>query len=322
MSDPLDDYLDDFGTRLDERAARPRGRRPLVRRVALAAAAAVIVAVAVVLLDTGSPSRPVDAVAAARDAVTPTADEIVHLSITSRLSARGDVRVSAPRTRRHEQWVGVAPNRWRAAERTDPDPDAPRPSDPAGRRVEYAYGDGRYVDWDASRNRVTVTSPFAEDGDAARAPGPFGGDLQRTLPELLRTGEVRDLGIVRARGRQVRRLVRVEKPGDGLVGRTLTYDVDAQTSAPVGGELRFLMRSRRGRPGGPTTETTSELIQTFVVDVYERLPVTPRTARLLTVRPPAGTPLVEYRLRRDGRGRVRVASCRVPADGSLACPRG
>ncbi|HEV2813407.1 MAG TPA: hypothetical protein VGW10_09165 [Solirubrobacteraceae bacterium] len=316
MTDPLDDYLDEFGARVEERARRRR-RRPVVRRVTLAAAAAVLVAVGVVLLDSGSPTRPVDAVAAARKAITPTADEIVHLRIRSRLSADGEIGISAPRTRRQEQWVAADPTRWRIAETT--------PHHRGGGRSEYTYGAGAQAVWDTERDLVTVTGGFAGDGPAAEPPGPFGSDPQRTLPELLRSGDVRDKGIVRAHGREVRRLVRVERPGrsGGMVtGRRLTYDVDPDTFAPVGGELRLVIRSRRRAADGTFTENRPiALIQTFVVENYRRIPVTASTRQLLTIRPPAGTRLVRYRLRRENRGRVRVATCRVPEDRSLRCPR-
>lgn len=66
----------------------------------------------------------------------------------------------------------------------------------------------------------------------------------------------------------MRRLVSDRTQGN--IGRVFTYDVDPDTFAPVGGEIRFVI-------DGDSFDSR------YVVNVYDRLPDTPQNAKLLTI---------------------------------------
>ena len=272
---PLDPYLDDFGRRLRDTRV-PERRVPLVTRgviVALVAAAVL----AVVLISGNDAARPADAVAAARAAVAPASGDIVHLRYTTRNSARGGVRLSrrVRRQTRTEQWTTGDPARWRVrvAELHRDARRAPLVSD-------TSFADGTQTAYDAERNRLFVARGLSPRGLAARIPGVFGTDPEEAVLSLLGSGRARDAGVVRSDGREVRRITASRRRG--RIVERLVYDVDPATSAPVAGRLTIEIPRRPSRRSAPPYE----LVKTFTIEAYDRLPLTEENERLLVVRAP------------------------------------
>jgi hypothetical protein len=320
MTDPLDRYFNDFGQRLDDAARNParRVRQPITWFAASALTCAAI-AIVVLLVGGGSSTRPVDAFAAARKAITPSGSDIVYLRVTSRLVPIRGVTMSEEVRGPHttEQWTASDPSRWRLVA-TIP---ASRRSGVVvsnGRRIvgreEFTYADHKQSTYDVRLGRVIINEGYAKSSPASQPLGPFPGDPQRTLPQLLRTGQLRDVGIVRAHGRTVHRLRRVTGRGPTL--RVFTYDVDPKTFAPIAGALRIGSPVRQGSRG----TSIPDLTETFLVDEYRRIPLNDRTARELTIHPPAGTTVIRYAANERARHRTRIATCRVRQDETLACP--
>jgi hypothetical protein len=104
--------------------------------------------------------------------------------------------------------------------------------------------------------RVIINEGYPKNSPASQPLGPFPGDPQRTLPQLLQTGQLRDLGIVKAHGRTVHRLRRVTGHGENL--RIFTYDVDPKTFAPIAGALRI------GPPVRNTSRGVPDITETFL----------------------------------------------------------
>ena len=272
MTEPLDRYMDDYGRSLHERvgAKSPRRRARLLPFAVAAGAASVVVGV-LVLAGMFS-ARPVDAVAAARAALSPDGEDLVYLRITSTADASAGVNLPQPRRRMTEQWIATDPPRWRMVETVAPSGQAVR--------QEYSFGGGERSSYDPQRRRLRIREGLSEEGLAARPPGPFGDDPETTLSALLRSSRVTDLGEVRARGRAVRRLRVVRPSGDNGRARTvLTYDVDPQVFTPIAGEVRRTLTTSAG---------DIEFIVRFVVDEYRRIPLGPRTAGLLEIDPRPG----------------------------------
>jgi hypothetical protein len=323
MTDPLDRYFDDFGRQLERPDVAPAGRsdrQPITVLAASTAACAVVVAAVVLLVAGGSSTHPVDAVAAARLAITPSAGEIVYLRITGRLEPIPNVTFSngVGEAQTTEQWAAAKPSRWRLVQ-TIPRSHSSGSVRARGRaltgRQEFTYADGKQSVYYVERHEVVINEGFPPSGPASKPLGLLGGDPQRTLPGLLQAGKIRDLGIVHAHGRAVRRL-QSQATRDGL-RRTFTYDVDPSTFAPVGGEWRLTSVTHQ-RPKGRHTRTIAGA-ETFTVDQYKRIPLTPSTAGLLTVHPAPGTRVIRYAVKPSGRGRTRIATCVVRRDRSLAC---
>jgi hypothetical protein len=318
MTDPLDHYFDDFGQRLDDAARTParRVRQPITWFAASALTCAAI-AVVVLLVVGGSSGRPVDAFAAARKAITPSSSDIVYLRVTNRLNpVRGVTltqQVRGPHTT--EQWTASDPSRWRLVQ-TIPSSRRWGVVVGNGRRIvgreEFTYADHKQSVYDVRLGRVIINEGYAKSSPASKPLGPFPGDPQRTLAQLLQTGQLRDLGIVEAHGRTVHRLRRVT--GHGPTLRIFTYDVDPKTFAPIAGALRF------GSPVRHNSRGTPDFTETFLVDEYRRIPLNDRTARLLTIHAPAGTTVIRYAVNERARNRTRIATCRVRQDQTLACP--
>jgi hypothetical protein len=106
---------------------------------------------------------------------------------------------------------------------------------------------------------------------------------------MLASGKLRDVGEVTVAGRTVRRLFgeeRTPQPKGGTFVRRVTYDVDPRTFAPLQGTLEFDLAH------GTTFGVR------FHVDRYERLPLTPQNARLLTIRTNAHTKVTVHRVGR------------------------
>jgi hypothetical protein len=321
MTGPLDRYFDDFGRQLEHAATPPAHRaRVPIRWFAATGLACATIGFVVLLVSGGSSTHPVDAIAAARRAITPSGSDIVYLRITSRIGPvhGANVTQEVRQARTTEQWAAADPSRWRLVQ-TIPASRRFGIVVDNGRRIvgreEFSYADGAQSVYDVRLNRVIVNEGYANSSPASQPLGPFPSDPQRSLRQLLQSGQVRDTGIVQAHGRTVRRLRRVTGHGAGV--RIFTYDVDPKSFAPVAGALQMgspLRHSTRGTPAPVFTEN-------FVVDAYRRIPLADRTARLLTIQPPAGTTVIRYAVNERARHRTRIAICRVRGDQSLACRR-
>lgn len=298
MSADLDRYLDGFGLQL-KHAQRPRRRRrALTAAVASLAVAALLVLVAL----PGTPAhRDLDAVAQARAALS-AHGELVYLRITSRTTGVG-VRIGVqPRGPNvTEQWVASNPPRWRYTQFFQ------RPATGKQVREQFSYSKGTQSFYSSAAKRLTRRTGLSDRGQAAKTPGPLGGDPQTDLRSLLASGDVTDAGLRTTDGRSVRRLV-ARQQRRGRLSMTLTYDVDSSTFAPVGGSLVF-----HGLPGQPRSAAVTT---TFVVDAYRRLPLTPKTQKLLDIPIPPGTQVITIPAHRNESGK-----CRVSPDGKKrVCP--
>lgn len=304
MTGPLDDYLKTFGRSVRGRqGADPGyGRRALRVAVPLAACSA---GLAAVLLSGSDAARPVDAVAAARAAVASSSGTIVHLRIATTAAATGS---SSRVLQRTEQWTVDAPVRWRMIERTR------RGRSSQLRAIEVAFGDGAQSTYTPSTNHLYIREGLSPRGTAARVPGLFGTDPKDTILDLFNSGTAKDLGLVRSAGREVRRL-RVTKPqGNGLTD-ILTYDVDPKTFAPVGGLVRTPLPLRpRGQGAAP------EIVRRYTVELYQRIPLTAQTRRLVRITPPRDAS-IERVTAAEAKRRIarQAARCRKLPDGTRAC---
>jgi hypothetical protein len=259
----LDTFMDDFGRDL-HRAATPAPRRSR-RRVLIAVPAATgLAAIGVIALPRGD---GVDAIAAARQALSPD-DEIVHMVIEPKVSRKGPHLV-IPRT---EQWYSARLGRWRTKSEL-----IARPNGKAGRPYEQIYGGDRVRIYNAKRDVVTIYDGIKLPAD--RQVGVEGGDPATQLREELDAGDLRDDGVVTHDGRQVRRLVRVQK-GKGSFRQQFVYYMDPKTFAPVGGRMSLLTE-------GKLTFSTE-----FVISHYERIPLTDESRKLLRFDKTAETKIV------------------------------
>src|SRR5439155_14741985 len=127
--------------------------------------ACALIALVVVLVSGGSSTKPVNAVAAARRAITPSADEIVYLRVTNRVGHIRGVNVTRQVAQKHttEQWTAADPSRWRYVQ-TVPRDRRFGTVVSEGRRVigreEFTYADGRQSTYDVNLGRVVVTEGF------------------------------------------------------------------------------------------------------------------------------------------------------------------
>ncbi len=242
----LDAYMDDFGRDLKRTTPRRR-RRPLLALPAVAAAA-----VGVALLPSG---HSIDAIAAARAALSPSG-EIVHMKV--QIIARKGL-VTGPPT---EQWYAADPDRWRV------DFGIPaRPGVAAGTdEMQVAYTPNRMRQYSTKTDKAMI---FTGVGSDAPAPGLAGGDPSTTLRDQLAKGDVRDDGVVTVDGKQVRRLVSTSKMGS--FNRRLVYYMDPTTFVPLGGHMTF-----QGLKG-------AHFQTDFKITGYERIPLNDETAKLLQI---------------------------------------
>ncbi len=294
----LERYLDDFGDRLHAAKPPPR-RRGLALGGALALATAVIVAVLLLAPSGGGGSRPgpVDAIAAARKALDP-AGVILHMRIRTDLTGGGIKQAF------QETWTAQDPQRWRLRQWNVGGPRMNRgPS-------EMAYGGGEQSSYE--KRRLSIRQGFKDDTPQTRLPNFFsqqGGDPDTDLRALLASGKLKDEGEKQVEGRTVRRLT----SDDGL--RSMVFDVDPVSFAPLGGSMTY-----RGRAGTKIPTMTLP----FVVEAFERLPITAETEKLLRVIPPAGTKKTVYTaadMRRFQREyREWRKHCRKVKKNSWTCP--
>jgi hypothetical protein len=296
MSD-LDRYFDGFGARLREAEPPPRKRRGLALGGGLALATAVVVALLLLAPSGGGGARPgpVDAIAAASKALDP-AGVILHMRIRTDLPDG--------RTRSfQERWSAQDPQRWRL--RSFNQGGAPLHRGPE----EWAYGGGERSYYKG--HRLQIERGFQDDTPQTRLPTIFsqsGGDPDSDLRALLTSGKLRDEGEQQAGGRTVRRLV----GEDGL--RRMVFDVDPVTFVPLGGSMTLR----------PPTARQQTMTATFVVEVFERLPITPESEKLLQLTPPDGTKTTVYSaadMRRFEREyRAWRKQCRKGRNHRPACP--
>jgi hypothetical protein len=262
----LDRYLERFGEQVHN-AQPPRSRRGLALGALVAIAGAVIVAT--LLIGPGGSGRPVDAVAAARQALDP-AGVILHMRV--RVDAGPEVR--GIQQSFQETWTAQDPQRWRLEQWNLGE------KGEEVHRSEFAYAEGEQSQFEGST--LTIRQGYRDNTPQTRLPTLFsqtGDDPDADLRSLLTSGKLADAGEQQVGGRTVRRLVR----DDGL--RRFVIDVDPETFAPVGGKMTFR------RPAGTRIPT---MTQTFTVEAFERLPITPENETLLRISAPAGTRTVVH----------------------------
>jgi hypothetical protein len=293
----LDTYFDGFGAALHAAKPPPRRRRGFVLGGALAVATAVVVALLLLAPSGGGGARPgpVDAIAAARKALDPTG-VILHMRL----------RIDAPdgRTRSfQETWSAQEPQRWRL--RWWNEGGAPLHRGPG----ETAYGDGEQSQY--HRRRLTIRQGYEDNTPQTRLPTIFsqkGGDPDSDLRALLTSGKLTDEGEQQSGGRTVRRLTK----DDGL--RKMVFDVDPVTFVPLGGSMTL-------RPPNSRFPATTNA---FVVEAFERLPITAETEKLLKITPPAGTKTTVYtaadRRRFKREYEAWRKKCRKGKNHRLVCP--
>jgi hypothetical protein len=248
----LDTFMDDFGRDLQRAARRPT--RSARRRILIALPAATgLAAVGVVALPRGD---GVDAIAAARQALSPD-DDIVHMVIEPKQPVKAR-RLVIPTT---EQWYSASLHRWRTkTELIEPPGGAP------ARPYEQIYSPDRVRMYDARRDVVTIYDgvKLARTAQVGLA----GGDPFTELRKQLDAGDLRDDGIVTHDGKQVRRLVRVQKNQRAFTQEFIYY-MDPKTFTPLGGRMALTVKGRR-------TFSTE-----FVISKYERIPLTDESRKLL-----------------------------------------
>jgi hypothetical protein len=298
----LERYLDDFGAALHRARPPKRGRRSFALGGALAVATAAVVALLLLAPAGGSrPGGPIDAVAAVRKALDPSG-VILHMRVRSDAPPGvGGVQRSF-----QETWSAQAPQRWHLRQWGLVGKSLHRRPAP-----EMAYGGGEQSDYNGKRLRIQ--RGYKDNTPQTRLPNLFsatGGDPDTDLRALLSSGKLRDEGEMQVGGRTVRRLSRDER---GI--RTLVFDVDPVTFAPLGGTLNFFRRAGQGKP---------LFTFTFVVEAFERLPITTETEKLLTIAPPAGTrTVVVTAAQMRARERRRQAwrkQCVHHESGRVTCP--
>ncbi|MBE2314894.1 hypothetical protein DVA67_002815 [Solirubrobacter sp. CPCC 204708] len=285
----LDAYLERFG-------AQVRGAKPPRRRGQLAAGTLLVVAVAVLgavlALGPGGGTQPVDAVAAARRALDPRG-VILHM----RIRTDAPPGVSGIQQAYQETWTAQAPERWRLKQWWV--------GGPAQEQAAYAGGE---LSW-LRAGTLTVRQGYKDDTPQSRLPNMLtqGAEPDTDLRGMLASGAVQDRGEVQSGGRTVRRLVRTSRHVDTVI------DVDPATFAPVGGSTTTKFGNR-----GPA------MTSTFVVEAFERLPITPQNEARLRIVVPEGTKRVVHSsadVRRFEREyREWRKRCRERKDGRSACP--
>jgi hypothetical protein len=286
-TDSYQQLLDDFGRQLDHAASRrrrpPSARRPLWIGLALATVAGI----AVVLAGGGGTAR-LDVVAQAQAALSPPGG-LVYMVTTTRVEAPGRTLVQPPPLPT-QQWSTGTPERWRMAQNL-PAHGNIHVVGPYGQvvgREEFSFANGTTEYYAREPNVLEITSGLSSDGPAATdLTAPLGTDPVVELRSMLDSGRLHDAGTRTLAGRAVRRLVGEESRG-AKPPWPIEYDVDASTFRPV--QVAIQMRTQS--PAAPQTGTLT-MIET--VERYERLPLNPRTVRLLTIHP-TGTPTV-YRHR-------------------------
>jgi len=277
----LDSFMDDFGKDLHRVAARKP--RPARRRILIAVPAATgLAAVGVIALPRGD---GVDAIAAARQALSPD-NEIVHMVITFKpIEQFKGAQYMLPKT---EQWYSAGEKRWRT--RTE----LIRPGKgkaAAAQPYDQIGSPDRVRIYDARKDIVTVYSGVHfMSANGGSGPGVAGGDPATSLRKELDAGDVRDDGIVTHDGKQVRRLVREAKvPAKAQMTQKFVYYMDPQTFAPLGGRMYFQFKGR------------TRIMSEFKISEYQRLPLNAENRKLLRFDKTAKTKVVWRDIRKPTR---------------------
>lgn len=274
---PLLARLDDQPPPSRSRALRRRGRRPVAAVVALTSLVLVAAVFAVAGIDGGAngPGRGAGHAPAAAD------DLIVHIRYRSWWEQPSGKRFGARMQDRGrsiglgdgpvDRWSADMPPRWRALTVLRASRGMP------GGTTEEVHAGGvtrRRYSWRAGTTQVPdLDGP--SDGEIGRALRRGTADPRGVVRRMLASGEARRAGTVVRGGRRLVRLV-AETPSrrarDGFVmaGARSTYLLDADTYEPVEISSEPVARGRRA---GPVIRT--------VFDVYELLPLTPASERLL-----------------------------------------
>lgn len=315
--DPLDQHFDAYGRELRRAARSPRrlplpgGRRPRLLLPALGAGGLTALAagiVAAVVLPVGG--GRIDVVQEARAALS-APDEILHYSVTLNSSGRFGPMTKASRHRcasePSEVWRTTSgPLRWRMLMPLPPCAVRMGDGHITTGDVETSYADRvlseNAIDdgWMTVRTEtrpVDAEIPWRLDGPVGQAltAGEAATDPVARLRGMLVTGELTDGGTKRdVDGTLLRRLVNHHRASSakGAPWRPVTveYFVNAETFAPVvirSTRDEALGLDRAGRATSRTRYRKLVLIQRF--DIFERIPITPATEKLLTVTPRPGT---------------------------------
>lgn len=292
-------------------AERPADDHALTRRrfvrggIALAGVAAVGLAGTAVVPGLGG--SPVDVVASARAAAAPGGGGIVHALVryehgsyvSMAIYTDGDprdpggVRTVGTVTGDVESWSTADPLRHRETRFLDA---------PGGGQetIQNAYADGvlavrnswqpKAGEWRLSAKDRARTERELTDGsaDGQRVSGvDSAGDPVATIRALLGSGRLRDAGTTRFGDRDVRRLTGreagyVDAGGTWFQPVDFEYLVDADSYDPV------RITSVQVLPADPTSEEPDahherRIVDRWVFEVFERLPLNPTTAKLLTI---------------------------------------
>lgn len=302
--------------------------RPARRRSAAVVLSAVVAAagVAVAISVAGPSDGPVDIVSEARAALSPQS-ELLHYVVKQTAVEPSEGLNPAPlegacvQSGSSEVWQTTVPDRWRAV----------LPPNARGRRCGRTFDrrghevTGRTeAAWDRGTTSLYRPGPGTLDivrgypANSSARNVPVGdqrlgtGDPVAVLRRLLASGTVRDTGSATLHGRAVRLLEGTiqESLGPRAAKTTeLLYAVDTESFAPVRAVTTTHFRHRpRHRP--ERGWLTASFGQRLDFTVYEHLPVTPQTERLLEIRPAGRTAksdqtLAEFRreLKRESRRR-------------------
>jgi hypothetical protein len=319
----LDAYVAAFGSDFGratsgvQRAADPRTpatknvarRSTRRRRVLLGVGTLTALAVTVValpILPSPTPDRPLDVVSSARAALGSNG-EIVHYRLRSGLSSFQGTKSTgcgsdAARSRSTEVWQATVDGPRFRVVTPGMDPSCGVMSNANGLELhgemQVARDHTTETTYYPEMKRVEVTtglSPTAPTGllpalDPARSDDE--PDLITGLKRRLDDGRLREIGRTAEGGRAVVRLAghTTWSQGQGKsVTRTetdLLYTVDAATFAPVRFERNQTTYFRKGN--GRTRDGSFTSTDTTVFLDYERLPATPENRGLLKVRVPSG----------------------------------
>lgn len=265
---------------------RPSGARARRRIVPVAAALAVVGLVVLALLGRGATGERLDAVAAARAALSPS-HAIVRMTFVTRRSAGHG---APPVTERTESWTASSPPRWHQRTFTT------ETRNYVQRHGHLVRVRGPYESSYAPTELQTYSRQFHELQILTHIPASTptaqahlgiqltGNDPAANLRHQLDYGHLQDLGTVTGTGgRAVRRLRSITQLSRAVT-ETLTYDVDPKTFAPVAGSMTA-HDTRPARNRAPRID----IALSFTVTSYELLPDTARNAHVLQIRVPTGT---------------------------------
>lgn len=305
---------DALATALERNADTPVARPARRRRLIVALSVAAVAAGAVVAISAAGPSDgPVDIVSEARAALSPRS-EMLHYVVKGTPVEPSDglnprpLGSACPQTGSSEVWQTTAPDRWRAVLPANPrGPRCPRTFDRHGQEVvgptEVAWDRGTSSRYQPGTGTLDIIRGYAPNSSARNVPVSdqrLGtGDPVTVLRRLLASGTVRDTGGTTLEGREVRVLegtVEERSPrGKAKMTTEMIYAVDAESFAPVRAVTTRHFSRRSGQRGARGWFTAS-FGQRLDFTVYEHLPLTPKTERLLAIRPATRTDTTDLTL--------------------------